>query len=190
MSGSSAERGPQEFASPPPRDAGSPTQPNAGADPNSWLQDLGGWPHLRPGMDGGARPPNGRRMPGRQGRGCSRGECRAGGGAGSAASAKVPAAAAPPGPRRRLLPAPPRSPAAAAESGRRRRQRRQIPGSAIPHCPGWGETAAAHFLGNAAPRPTSLATAVNFNNFIGIRPADRESLPGRAGRGWVLAPER
>ena len=61
--------------------------------------------------------------------------------------------------------------------------RQRIPGSAIPGCPGWGETTAAHFLSNPARRPTSLATSVIFNNFIGIRTVGRECRRGRAGQG-------
>lgn len=127
-------------------------------------------------------------MPGRQRRGCSRsGSSRARrrrqrGPLGRAqAAAEIGPAPRAPG----LLPD---SPAAAAESGRRRRRRR-IPGSAIPRCPGWGETAASHFLSNSARRPTSLATSVNFNNFIGTLTAGREILRGRRGRDgyWRLA---
>lgn len=58
----------------------------------------------------------------------------------------------------------PNSPTAAAESRRRRRTR----GSAIPRCPGWGETAAAHFLSNPARRPTSLATASISITLLGL----------------------
>lgn len=79
----------------------------------------------------------------------------------------------------------PDSPAAGAESGWRQR-RRQTRGSAIPRCPGWGETVAAHFLSNPARRPTSLATGVNFNNFIGTRVADRGSLRGSRGPARVV----
>lgn len=67
----------------------------------------------------------------------------------------------------------PNSPAAAAESGRRRR----TPGSAIPRCPGWGETAAAHFLSNPARRPTSLATASISITLLGLQ--SEEPAEGR-----------
>lgn len=67
----------------------------------------------------------------------------------------------------------PNSPAAAAESGRRRR----TPGSAIPCCPGWGETAAAHFLSNPARRPTSLATVSISTTLLVLR--SEEPAEGR-----------
>jgi hypothetical protein len=107
----------------------------------------------------------------------------------AAEDARRPLGPAPPGGH----PAPPDSPAARAKSGRRRRRRRrgrgrrrQTPGSAIPCCPGWGETAAAHFLSNPAQRPTSLATGVNFKNFISTQAIDRAGPRGGAERGQCV----
>lgn len=126
---------------------------------------------------------DGRRMPGRQGRGCSR--SRSGHARQRRGRGKIPD-----GGRDRPCPAVPGprldSPAAGAESGWRQRRRRQTRSSAIPRCPGWGETVAAHFLSNPARRPTSLATGVNFNNFIGTRAADRGSLRGSRGPARVV----
>ncbi|KAL0595233.1 hypothetical protein AAY473_035423 [Plecturocebus cupreus] len=111
-----------------------------------------------------------------------------GGGAGPQGK---PQAATRIGPARRT-PGTSDSPAARAKSGRRRRRRRRrrrgrrTPGSAIPRCPGWGETVAAHFLSNLAQRPTSLATSVNFNNFIGTRAANSHDRT-RQGQATLIA---
>lgn len=140
--------------------------------------------------EGGARPPRQLEDAGEAGQRCShsrsseagrRRQCRPPGRSQAAGEIRPDPLA--PGPL-------PDSPAVRAKSGRRwrRRGRRRILGSAIPRCPGWGETAAAHFLSNPAQRPTSLATRVNFNNFIRTQRTGRKSLPGGAGpaRYWRL----
>lgn len=192
--GAAARFGPQAFAPLPPSGAGSlTTVPDPSGGPRSLAAGSGDGPHLRPAEEGRGSSDS-PRMPGSQGRGCSRSrssEARRRRRRGPPERSQA-AGGIDPAPRVPELLTD--SPAARAESGRRRRRRRRgrrrTRGSAIPRCPGWGETAAAHFLSNPARRPTSLATGVNFNNFIGTRAADRGSLKGAAGPGMVLALSR
>lgn len=152
---------------------------------------LGVGPRPRPGKEGQGCPDD-RRMPRRQGRGCSGSrDSKARRRRGRGSQDKPCSAGARPlrltcGPSRKRAAA---TATAAAGAANRWLNRSPLP-QPFPAAPD-GETVSAHFLSNLAQRPTSLATSVNFNNFIGTRATDRESQLAGSGRGsarcWSLA---